>query len=89
MESKREDGNILLSEGDVCGEELLIWCLEHLSLKEADTRNHRKQGNKLVSKRTVICLTNVEAFVLRAVELEEITTLFAVYLRNHRVQMAI
>ncbi|KAL8245913.1 hypothetical protein R6Q59_007129 [Mikania micrantha] len=89
MESKGEDGNtIMLFEGDVCGEELLIWCLEHLSLK-GDTRNHRKQGNKLVSKRTVICLTNVEAFVLRAADLEELTTLFAAYLRNHRVQMAI
>ncbi|KAL8202024.1 hypothetical protein R6Q57_011171 [Mikania cordata] len=89
MESKGEDGNTVpLSEGDVCGEELLTWCLEHSSLK-GDTRNHRKPGNKLVSKRTVICLTNVEAFVLRAADLEELTTLFAAYLRNHRVQMAI
>ncbi|KAD7477307.1 hypothetical protein R6Q59_007130 [Mikania micrantha] len=89
MESKGEDGNTVpLSEGDVCGEELLTWCLEHSSLK-GDTRNHRKPGNKLVSKRTVTCLTNVEAFVLRAADLEELTTLFAAYLRNHRVQMAI
>lgn len=30
MESIGEDGNkVSLSEGDVCGEELLKWCLEH------------------------------------------------------------
>lgn len=33
MESIGEDGSILpLSEGDVCGEELLTWCLERSSI---------------------------------------------------------
>lgn len=32
MESIGADGNVApLSEGDVCGEELLTWCLEHSS----------------------------------------------------------
>ncbi|KAI3796845.1 hypothetical protein L1987_39531 [Smallanthus sonchifolius] len=89
MESVGEDGNIAkLSEGDVCGEELLTWCLEPSSFN-GDAKNQRKAGYKLVSKRTVKCLSNVEAFVLRAADLEEVTTLFAGFLRNHRVQMAI
>ncbi|KAL7611695.1 probable cyclic nucleotide-gated ion channel 20, chloroplastic [Lactuca sativa] len=89
MESIGEDGNkVSLSEGDVCGEELLKWCLEH-SYVNGDTQNHRKQGFRLFSNRTVRCLTNVEAFVLRAADLEEVTTLFAGFLRNHRVQFAI
>lgn len=33
MESIGDDGIVLpLSEGDVCGEELLTWCLEHSSV---------------------------------------------------------
>ncbi|KAK1406405.1 hypothetical protein QVD17_41702 [Tagetes erecta] len=89
MESIGEDGNkVSLCEGDVCGEELLGWCLEHSSLN-GDTSNQKKAGYKLVSKRTVKCLSNVEAFVLRAADLEDVTTLFAGFLRNHRVQMAI
>ncbi|KAI3762811.1 hypothetical protein L1987_53252 [Smallanthus sonchifolius] len=68
MESKGEDGNsVILSDGDVCGEELLTWCLEPSSLN-GDTRN------KLVSKRTVTCLTKVEAFVLQAADLEQAIT---------------
>ncbi|KAK9062847.1 hypothetical protein SSX86_020037 [Deinandra increscens subsp. villosa] len=89
MESIGEDGNkVPLCEGDVCGEELLRWCLEHSSFK-GDTKNQRKPGYKLVSNRTVKCLSNVEAFVLRAADLEEVTTLFAGFLRSSRVQMAI
>ncbi|KAF5781786.1 putative rmlC-like jelly roll, cyclic nucleotide-binding protein [Helianthus annuus] len=89
MESTREDGNVVtLSEGDVCGEELLTWCLEPSSLN-GDARTRGKPGCKLVCKRTVKCLSNVEACVLCAADLEEITTLFAGFLRNHRVQMAI
>lgn len=35
MVSKGEDGNSSpLSEGDVCGEELLTWCLEHSSINK-------------------------------------------------------
>jgi len=44
---------------------------------------------KLVSNRTVCCLTNVEAFSLRAADLEEVTGLFARFFRSPRVQGAI
>lgn len=54
-----------------------------------DTKNDRKQGGRLLSDRTVKCITNVEAFVLRAADLEEVTTLFSVFLMNQRVQFAI
>ncbi|KAL4578818.1 hypothetical protein LXL04_014949 [Taraxacum kok-saghyz] len=76
MESTRKDGSkVSLLEGDVCGEELLKWCLE-------DRRNQRKEGNRLVSDRKVKCLKNVEAFVLRAEDLQEV-------FQNHRVRFAI
>nr|KAJ0223954.1 hypothetical protein LSAT_V11C200057500 [Lactuca sativa] len=89
MESIGEDENhVPLSEGDVCGEELLRWSLEHSSVN-GDTKNDRKQGGRLLSDRTVKCITNVEAFVLRAADLEEVTTLFSVFLMNQRVQFAI
>ncbi|CAI9270759.1 unnamed protein product [Lactuca saligna] len=84
MESIEKNGNnkVSLLEGDVCGEELLKWCLE-------DKRNQRKQGNRLLSNRTVKCLKDVEAFVLRAEDLEEVITLFDGFLKNVRVQFAI
>ncbi|GKE81913.1 probable cyclic nucleotide-gated ion channel 20, chloroplastic isoform X1, partial [Tanacetum coccineum] len=89
MESIGEDGSIVtLCEGDACGEELLKWCLEHSSIN-GDTRNQKNPGYILLSNRMVKCLTNVEAFVLRAADLKEVTTLFARYLRNHRVQISI
>lgn len=44
---------------------------------------------RLVSNRTVLCLTNVEAFSLKATDLEEVTTLFARFLRRPAVQGAI
>ena len=44
---------------------------------------------RLVSNRTVRCLSNVEAFSLRAVDLEEVTSMFSRFLRNPRVQGAI
>lgn len=35
IESIGEDKNIVpLSEGDVCGEDLLTWCLEHSSVNK-------------------------------------------------------
>jgi len=87
-ESKGEDGNVVtLSEGDVCGEELLSWCLEHSSVNK-DGRK-RIPGQRLLSNRTVTCLTNIEAFSLRAADLEEVTSLFARFLRKPRVQGAI
>ncbi|XP_031742801.1 probable cyclic nucleotide-gated ion channel 20, chloroplastic isoform X2 [Cucumis sativus] len=90
MES-RVDGNgivVPLSEGDVCGEELLTWCLEHSSLNK-DMKRQQVPAPRLVSNRTVRCLSNVEAFSLRAVDLEEVTSMFSRFLRNPRVQGAI
>ncbi|KAL6583687.1 putative cyclic nucleotide-gated ion channel 20, chloroplastic [Orobanche minor] len=89
MESMGEDLIVLpLSEGDVCGEELLTWCLEQSSVNK-DGRRIRIAGHRLLSNRLVTCLTNVEAFVLRAADLEEVTSLFARFLRRPLVQGAI
>ncbi|XVF50377.1 hypothetical protein PTKIN_Ptkin04bG0094700 [Pterospermum kingtungense] len=89
MESVGENGIIdPLSEGDVCGEELLMWCLEHSSVNR-DGKKIRIPGQRLLSNRKVRCLTNVEAFSLRAADLEEVTSLFSRFLRNPRVQGAI
>ncbi|XP_044466331.1 probable cyclic nucleotide-gated ion channel 20, chloroplastic [Mangifera indica] len=89
MESTGEDGiRVPLCEGDVCGEELLTWCLEHSSISR-DVNKIRIPGKRLLSNRTVECLTNVEAFSLRASDIEEVTSLFARFLRNPRVQGAI
>ncbi|XP_042407608.1 probable cyclic nucleotide-gated ion channel 20, chloroplastic isoform X1 [Zingiber officinale] len=89
LESIGADGNIApLAEGDVCGEELLTWCLEHTSINREGGKI-RFHGSRLFSTRTVRCLTNVEAFVLRAADLEEVTALFSRFLRNPRVQGAI
>lgn len=88
-ESIGADGNTApLQEGDVCGEELLTWYLEHSSVNK-DGAKVRFLGTRLFSTRTVKCLTNVEAFVFRAADLEEVTVLFARFLRNPRVQGAI
>ncbi|PON45443.1 Voltage dependent potassium channel [Parasponia andersonii] len=80
--------NDTLSEGDVCGEELLTWCLEHSSINK-DLKKIRIPGKRLISNRMVECLTNVEAFSLRAADLEEVTSLYSRLLRNPRVQGAI
>ncbi|XP_022886875.1 probable cyclic nucleotide-gated ion channel 20, chloroplastic [Olea europaea var. sylvestris] len=77
-----------LSEGDACGEELLTWCLEHSSVNK-DGKRIRIPGHRLLSNRLVKCLTNVEAFILRASDLEEVTSLFARFLKSPRVQGAI
>ncbi|KAK0586892.1 hypothetical protein LWI29_014011 [Acer saccharum] len=89
MESIGEDGiTVPLSEGDVCGDELLTWCLEHSSVNR-DVKKIRIPGKRLLSTRMVKCLTNVEVFSLRAADLEEVTSLFARFLRNPLVQGAI
>lgn len=77
-----------LSEGEVCGEELLMWCLEHSSEYKGG-KKLRTSGQRLQSTRTVTCLTNVEAFALKAVDLQEVTSLYSRILRNPRVQGAI
>ncbi|XP_047983656.1 probable cyclic nucleotide-gated ion channel 20, chloroplastic isoform X2 [Salvia hispanica] len=89
MKSTGEDGNgSILSEGDVCGEELLTWCLEHSSVSK-DGTSTRLTRPRLLSNRQITCLTNVEAFVLRAADFEEVVGLFTRYLKNPRIQSAI
>ncbi|CAN7112200.1 unnamed protein product [Brassica rapa subsp. narinosa] len=89
MESIGEDGSVLpLSEGDVCGEELLTWCLERSSVNPDGTRI-RIPSKGLLSYRNVKCVTNVEAFSLSVADLEDVTSLFSRFLRNPRVQGAI
>ncbi|XP_022137219.1 probable cyclic nucleotide-gated ion channel 20, chloroplastic [Momordica charantia] len=88
MESRVDGIVVPLSEGDVCGEELLTWCLEHSSMNR-DMKRLQVPAPRLVSNRTVRCLTNVEAFSLRAADLEEVTSMFSRFLRNPRVQGAI
>ncbi|KAL9224819.1 hypothetical protein vseg_000819 [Gypsophila vaccaria] len=89
MQSIGEDNiGVPLSEGDVCGEELLTWCLEH-SADFRDAKKGKIPALRLQSNRTVRCLTNVEVFVLKAEDLEEVTSLFSRFLRNPRVQGAI
>ncbi|KAF8407522.1 hypothetical protein HHK36_006656 [Tetracentron sinense] len=89
MESFGEDGCIFpLSEGDICGEELLTWCLEKSSVNK-DRRKIRMPGLRLLCNRTVRCLTNVDSYSLRAADLEEVIDLFARYLQNPHLQGAI
>ncbi|KAG2271678.1 hypothetical protein Bca52824_066233 [Brassica carinata] len=89
IESVGEDGYVLpLSEGDVCGEELLTWCLERSSVNPDGTRI-RMPSKGLLSNRNVRCVTNVEAFSLSVADLEDVTSLFSRFLRSHRVQGAI
>ncbi|KAJ6340453.1 hypothetical protein OIU77_008250 [Salix suchowensis] len=89
LESIGLDGTMVaLSEGNVCGEELLTWFLEHSSVSK-DGRKIKISGQRLISNRTIRCLTNVEAFSLSAADLEQVTSLFARNLRNPPVQGAI
>ncbi|XP_068663133.1 probable cyclic nucleotide-gated ion channel 20, chloroplastic [Aristolochia californica] len=89
MESIGADGHVVpLSEGDVCGEELLTWCLEQSGVNK-ECRKIRYSSQRLLSNRTALCISNVEAFSLRATDLDEVTALFARFLRNPRVKGAI
>ncbi|XP_027348202.1 probable cyclic nucleotide-gated ion channel 20, chloroplastic [Abrus precatorius] len=88
VESIEDKTIVSLSEGDVCGEELLTWCLEHYSVNK-NGRKVKISGQRVLSNRTVRCLTNVEAFVLQVSDLEEVTSLYARFLRNQRVLGAI
>lgn len=54
-----------------------------------DGKKIRIPGHRLLSNRTVYCLTNVEVFSLSAADIEEVTSLFSRFLRNPRVQGAI
>ncbi|XP_012488365.1 probable cyclic nucleotide-gated ion channel 20, chloroplastic isoform X3 [Gossypium raimondii] len=91
MESVEENGiRNPLSEGDVCGEELLNWCLEHSSVNR-DVKKIKLPGQSLhsISSREVRCVTNVEAFSIRAADLQEVTSLFPRFFRTPRVIRAI
>ncbi|KAJ0230426.1 hypothetical protein HA466_0307820 [Hirschfeldia incana] len=86
MESIGEDGSVLpLSEGDVCGEELLTWCLERSAVNPDGTM----PSKGLLSSRNVKCVTNVEAFSLSVADLEDVTSLYSRFLKSNRVQGAI
>ncbi|GAB2247684.1 hypothetical protein Droror1_Dr00007566 [Drosera rotundifolia] len=89
MESIGEDGfSIPLSEGHVCGEELLIWRLEQAAANQAGKKG-KYHGARLLSNRMVTCCTNVEAFLLKAGDLEEVATMFERELYVRRVRGAI
>ncbi|MED6131861.1 hypothetical protein PIB30_013824 [Stylosanthes scabra] len=89
LESINEDGTrVCLFDEDACGEELLIWCLENLLVSTDDNKLPPREW-KLLSSRTVTCLTDVRAFSLRAVDLEEVITLFARFLQNPSTLAAI
>ncbi|KAK1387790.1 hypothetical protein POM88_015968 [Heracleum sosnowskyi] len=90
LESIGEDTDVvLLSTGDVCGEELITLWLENFALN----RYEKRVGipvHKLLSNRTVRCLTNVEAFTLQATDVEDIISLYSgLLIRNPYVQGAI
>lgn len=55
----------------------------------SDGTSIRLPRHRLLSNRLVTCLTNVEAFVLRAADFEEVTGLFTRFLKNPRIQGAI
>ncbi|KAJ6359260.1 hypothetical protein OIU76_000894 [Salix suchowensis] len=89
LETIGHDGTVVaLCEGNVCGEELLTWFLEHSSVSKDGSRI-KTSGHYLISSRTVRCLTNVEAFSLSAADLEEVASVFARHLRDPLVQGAI
>ncbi|XP_017226003.2 probable cyclic nucleotide-gated ion channel 20, chloroplastic [Daucus carota subsp. sativus] len=90
LESTSEGETVVpLSEGDVCGAELITLCLEHYVLNR-DGDKFTIPAGKLVSKRTVRCLTNVEAFTLRAADLEDVFSLYSgLLIQNPLVQGAI
>uniref|UniRef100_A0A7N0U3V6 Cyclic nucleotide-binding domain-containing protein n=1 Tax=Kalanchoe fedtschenkoi TaxID=63787 RepID=A0A7N0U3V6_KALFE len=89
MKSIGEDGYVTqLSAEDVCGEELLTWCLEDIFGNQV-AKQRRITGEKPISNRTVTCSSNVDAFTLGAADLEEVVCLFAKFLQNPRVQEAI
>ncbi|CAI0472776.1 unnamed protein product [Linum tenue] len=86
LKSTGEDGTVItLSQGQVCGDELLTWCRQHASSLSKGT----EMGQRLISRRTVKCLTQVEVFLLREVDLKDVDSILAGCLRNPLVQDAI
>lgn len=75
-----DGSHISLSDGNLCGEEILSWCLGHSSLGK-DGAKIRVVGQQL-SNRTVTCLTNVNTYSLRASDLDKIAELFPIFWRR-------
>lgn len=90
LESIGEDNKVIhLSVGGVCGEELIELCLKHSSLHR-DGKRIRIPAQKMLSRRMVRCLTNVEAYTLQVADLVEVTRLFSWRLfKNPQIQGAI
>ncbi|WOH16043.1 hypothetical protein DCAR_0935592 [Daucus carota subsp. sativus] len=65
-----------LSEGEVCGEELIKLCLEH-SASSKNGERFRIPAQKLISNRTVTCLTNVRAYTVQVADLEEVFSFYS------------
>lgn len=90
LENIGEDKNAnYLSEGDLCGEELITLCLEHIALHGVE-KKVTIPAHKLVSKRMVRCLTYVQAYTVQASDLEEVISLYSgLLIRNPHFQGAI
>ncbi|KAL3680015.1 hypothetical protein R1sor_022971 [Riccia sorocarpa] len=93
LESIGEDGSVTtLKEGDFCGEELLSWYIDvwaGVNKAGGSSGTAKSMGKHPLSRRTVRCLTNVEAFSLEAVGLEYITTHYKHVFKSREVQGAI
>ncbi|KAL8158189.1 hypothetical protein AgCh_002760 [Apium graveolens] len=77
VESIGEDNNtVILSEGNVCGEELITSCLVYFGINR-DGKRIRIPVYKLVSSKMVRCLTNVDAYTLQAADLTEVIGLYS------------
>lgn len=77
VESIGENKNtVLLSEGDICGEELITYFLKYSGMNR-DGKRSRIPVYKLLSNKMARCLTNVEAYTLRAADLEEVASLYS------------
>ncbi|KAI5060366.1 hypothetical protein GOP47_0024786 [Adiantum capillus-veneris] len=76
-----------LDGGSFCGEELLIHSLKRAAIQPDSVSSRSKL--KVFSERKVECLTNVEAFSLKAEDLEFVVNHFSRHMRNPKVQGAI
>ncbi|KAL8158193.1 hypothetical protein AgCh_002764 [Apium graveolens] len=77
LESVGEDKiAVPLSKGDVCGEELFKLGQEHSALNK-NGKTLRIPAHKLVSNRTVTCLTNVRAYTVQVADIEEVFSFYS------------
>ncbi|CAM6102642.1 unnamed protein product [Calypogeia fissa] len=88
LECRGEDGSIShLKDGDFCGEELLFRYTATAGVTTTSKKNH--QGKHPLSRRTIECMTHVEAFSLDSEALEYITTNYKASFASHDVQGAV